>query len=143
MSFFLIAPIGLSDILDGWIARKMNSETRLGVILDVAADCVIVFVIQGFLLAADDWPLYLLVISVASIISFAICVLHRGNVQKNVFSRYIGAVLLAAFLVVSFCNAIDPYLWMLVRKILDLLLVVYILVSIIENLKILSTVSWS
>ena len=45
LSFFLIAPIGLSDILDGWIARKMNSETRLGVILDVAADCVIVFVI--------------------------------------------------------------------------------------------------
>lgn len=134
LSFFLIALIGLSDMLDGWIARRTNTASRLGAIMDVAADCVVIFVIQGFLLVKSDWPMYLLVLSLLSIVSFVFCVLLKGSVSKNLFGRYIGAVLLAAFMVFSLCNALHPDTWQQVGRILGIVIAAYIIMSILENL---------
>ena len=53
---------GLSDYLDGWLARRLNESTRIGALLDQAADvlfmsgAIAVFVLDG------TWPFVLLVV---------------------------------------------------------------------------------
>ena len=46
-SLFVIA--GLSDYLDGYIARKLNTETQLGALLDLIADKLLVSLIMVWL----------------------------------------------------------------------------------------------
>ena len=52
---------GLSDILDGALARKLNAVSKTGVKLDTAADVVFVAVCLIKLLPAVALPLWLLV----------------------------------------------------------------------------------
>jgi len=53
---FIMLIIGLSDVLDGYIARKRNEVTRLGVYLDPFAD-KLVLVISCIILSSDRiWP---------------------------------------------------------------------------------------
>ena len=52
---------GLSDILDGALARKLNAVSKTGVKLDTAADVVFVAVCFIKLLPAVEFPLWLLV----------------------------------------------------------------------------------
>ncbi len=49
----LVGAAGLSDVLDGWIARRLNAATRWGALLDPAADRVFV-VAAAFSLVASD-----------------------------------------------------------------------------------------
>jgi len=54
-------PAGLSDHLDGWLARRRGEVTELGALLDVLAD--LLFQLLCFALAVHEgvWPTYLLV----------------------------------------------------------------------------------
>jgi phosphatidylglycerophosphate synthase len=98
-------------MLDGWIARRTHSESALGAKLDVFADCAAIFPIQVFLMTANDWPVYLLLLSLLSILSFILCVRRRRNVSKNTFGRFVGAILIGTFLINALCNMFDPALW--------------------------------
>ena len=135
LSFLVISLIGLSDICDGRIARRTNTASVLGAIMDVTADCLTVFVIQGFLLATGDWPLYLLILSLLSIALFALHVGIKGQLAKTHLGRYTGAVLVTAFLVIAMCKAIHPSLWIAVIPFLSRLLGAFLLVAMVENLR--------
>jgi cardiolipin synthase (CMP-forming) len=60
VAFFLFIGAAITDALDGWIARAMNQRSRLGALLDPAADKTmmvsgyVVFTLQG--LAAYTLP---------------------------------------------------------------------------------------
>ena len=57
-TFFLIyALAGLTDMLDGYVARRANSESGLGARLDSIADLVLVVVCLVKLLPAIDVPI--------------------------------------------------------------------------------------
>src|SRR3712207_7677994 len=47
----LVGAAGLSDVLDGWVARRLNVATRWGALLDPAADRVFVLAAALSLLA--------------------------------------------------------------------------------------------
>lgn len=47
----VLGAAGLSDVLDGWVARRLGQCTPLGAVLDGATDKVFVFVVAGTLLA--------------------------------------------------------------------------------------------
>jgi len=51
---------GLTDYFDGYFARKWNQVTRLGALLDTAADLLFNFVVLITACNAGTWPLYLL-----------------------------------------------------------------------------------
>lgn len=55
----LYALCGISDILDGWLARKLNAETKVGAILDSVSDIVFVACCSIRLLPAIDIPIWL------------------------------------------------------------------------------------
>ena len=59
-TFFLVyALAGLTDMLDGYVARRANSESELGARLDSIADLVLVIVCLVKLLPAIDVPIWL------------------------------------------------------------------------------------
>lgn len=59
-TFFLVyAFAGLTDMLDGYVARRTNSESVLGARLDSIADLVLVIVCLVKLLPAIDVPIWL------------------------------------------------------------------------------------
>tara|TARA_B100001123_G_scaffold290852_1_gene324247 strand:+ start:1347 stop:1886 length:540 start_codon:yes stop_codon:yes gene_type:complete len=57
LAFFLFLLAGLTDYLDGYIARKTNSVTELGALLDLLADKLLVSITLLWLLFADNSPL--------------------------------------------------------------------------------------
>lgn len=140
ISFFLLLLIGFSDILDGWIARRTNTASACGAVFDVVADCAVVFTAQGFLLAADDWPAYMLVLSLLSIASFSLRVGIKRRFTKTFLGRYTGAVLLATFSAVALCKVIHPSLWRVVNPILVPPVGAFLILSAIENLMASSSV---
>ena len=71
---FLIA--GLTDYLDGFVARRTNSVTELGALLDLLADKLLVSIILMWLLFLDN-SIHL-IIPILLIVSREGSLVHRG-----------------------------------------------------------------
>ncbi|MCI1209528.1 MAG: CDP-alcohol phosphatidyltransferase family protein [Treponema sp.] len=85
LSFFLIYTLcGISDVLDGFIARKTGSESRTGQILDSSADAVfflIITVIYVRTLAADPvFIVWIVTICLIRISSLAAGLIHYHKI---------------------------------------------------------------
>ncbi len=63
-ALILIAIAGVSDAIDGILARRFDWRTRFGAIADPAADKLLVLVVYVLLTLQDHLPLWLLVIVV-------------------------------------------------------------------------------
>lgn len=67
---------GLSDILDGYIARKINSATQRGALLDTIADITMVFILFIVLIPIIKIPykalIWIVIISLIRIISIIV-----------------------------------------------------------------------
>ena len=57
LAFVLFVVAGLTDYLDGYIARRTNTETQLGALLDLIADKLLVSLVVVWLvfLMGDPW----------------------------------------------------------------------------------------
>lgn len=77
--WFLIVYLlaGLSDLLDGFLARRMGVSSRLGAMLDSAADFLLCAVLLYLFLPAYDWPIWAIlwacVIALLRMASLAVC----------------------------------------------------------------------
>jgi cardiolipin synthase len=79
---------GLSDYLDGWLARRLNQSTRIGALLDQAADvlfmsgAIAVFVLDG------TWPFALLVVVLFReilVLNFRVSAAEMGFALPSIF----------------------------------------------------------
>ena len=61
MFFVLYVTAGVSDIADGWVARRTNTASEFGSKFDTAADAVFVIVCLIKLIPAIDIPVWLIV----------------------------------------------------------------------------------
>src|SRR3712207_3560227 len=72
----LVSAAGLSDVLDGWVARRLNAATRWGALLDPAADRIFVLaaalsLVSGGALTAQE-ALLLIARDVATALGFLV-----------------------------------------------------------------------
>ncbi len=127
ISLLLIVLAGITDILDGYIARKIGATSNKGAYLDVISDfaliitCFLAFVIKG-------WynPLILILI----IIMF-ILFIGTSGLKKPVYDpvgKYLGAYLM----VMIFISLL--FQEQLIRETLFVLLILIWIVSIISRL---------
>ena len=58
--YFIYGLCGVSDMLDGYLARKYNCASRMGALLDSLADAVMVFLLLFLLVPLLHWPLWAL-----------------------------------------------------------------------------------
>ena len=89
---------GLSDILDGWIARKTNTATKFGEKLDTLADIVFTAVVLIKLLPILELPLWIIVwVGVIALIKLVNIVIgfvrnHTLTAVHSVFNKVTGVL---------------------------------------------------
>ena len=108
--YSLYITAGLSDMIDGWVARKTNTVSDFGCKLDTVADVIFVIVCLIKLLPVMDIPVWLYVwIGIIALIK-VINVVSGYVVQKqfvavhSVMNKVTGALLFALPLTLSFVD---------------------------------------
>ena len=107
-SFYITA--GLSDMIDGWVARRTNTVSEFGSKLDTVADVIFVVVCLVKLLPVMDIPVWLYVwvgiialIKVINIVSGYV-VQMRFVAVHSVMNKVTGALLFLLPLTLSFID---------------------------------------
>jgi cardiolipin synthase len=106
-AFWVFVAASVSDAIDGYLARKFNFRSRLGVYLDPLADKILlisVFIMLGYLDAVPFWLVWI-VISRDFMIFFAIFQLRRSigdNLGSPIFISKIHTLLQMVFMTLIF-----------------------------------------
>jgi cardiolipin synthase len=81
-AFVVLFFAGLSDFLDGWLARKLGQESRLGELLDPIADRLLTLVLLIYLLTQRLVPWWLVMVLLARdvIVTVSLAALKRRGV---------------------------------------------------------------
>lgn len=138
LEFFIIYLVcGISDMLDGYMARKMNTESRLGQKLDSLADLIMVVVLIMILYPVIDisvkmycWIVGIVVIRVISIVTVFIKyktfgILHTfGNKMTGLMLFLFPLIIKSNVLIYLLCivgsiSAIEELIIHLISKELD------------------------
>lgn len=94
LAFVLFVVAGLTDYLDGYIARKTNTETQLGALLDLIADKLLVSLVVVWLvfLMGDPWVAIpsLIIVSRELVISTLRQYVIEIKRKKNLSVSFIG-----------------------------------------------------
>jgi cardiolipin synthase len=65
LAFFTFLVVGISDALDGWLARRFGWQTELGAYLDPIADKALLMSIYGALGALEYLPVWLVILVIS------------------------------------------------------------------------------
>jgi cardiolipin synthase len=134
LGFILLGLIGLTDILDGWIARKTRTASKFGAIFDVTADCIVVFSLQGFLLAVNVWPLHVFILSLTSLVSFVAASRHKTENHQKSLGKYTGALFIVVFMAAMLCWRFFPSISTHFISIVGSITALFLCLVIVENL---------
>lgn len=131
ISLLIIVFAGVTDILDGYLARRMDSTSTLGAYLDVTADFTLIFVsflafvVRGWY---DSWVLLL-------ISTLFVVFLASSRLKKPIYDpvgKYLGSFLMGMILLSLLFP--QPFL----RQILLIILVLLSIISLISRFIFLS-----
>jgi cardiolipin synthase len=90
----LVGAAGLSDVLDGWVARRLNAATRWGALLDPAADRIFVVAAALSLVASGalSVPAALVLIArdIATAVGFLVALAVPSLSPREFKARWLG-----------------------------------------------------
>lgn len=93
--YFLYLIAGLSDMLDGYIARKTNSVTRIGSLLDTIADTIFFIVCFIKLIPFLALPIWIIIwIVLIALIKLSTIIKNRGFVDYHSVLNKVAGILL-------------------------------------------------
>jgi len=94
LAFVLFVVAGLTDYLDGYIARKTDTETQLGAMLDLIADKLLVSLVMVWLVYIEMYSLVtipaLIIVSRELVISTLRQYVIEKKIKKNLSISFIG-----------------------------------------------------
>jgi cardiolipin synthase len=101
----------MTDVVDGWIARRWRQQTRLGTVMDPVVDIVFSFVLFMAMSASELVPLYVMIVAVLRysilLVGGAYLYLFVGplRIQPTAFGRMTGVLMSALIGFVILVNA--------------------------------------
>ncbi len=136
-SVLILVLAGITDILDGYIARKYDIITKLGTILDPIADKLIIFAILISFTSKNMIPLWILfVIGIKEIVmilggGYLYCFKNKKIIPANKFGKIATASFYIAIFFVAFnINEVISKLFLNITVFLHLLaLINYLIIS--------------
>ncbi|KOS16805.1 putative cardiolipin synthase [Escovopsis weberi] len=90
-AFGLLAYAGVTDLLDGWIARKWNRRTVVGTVIDPMADKALMTILTVCLAVKGALPVWLATIILGRDVGLAISAIYFRWIslpQPKTFTRY-------------------------------------------------------
>ena len=104
----LLVLSGFSDFADGWIARRFHMTSKLGKILDPAADKLTLIGVFGSMWVRypDCWPLYCLFLAKELLMAAGSAVILVRN-HEIAASRWFGKLYTAAFYLAAVATVLD------------------------------------
>ena len=90
--FVLFACCAFTDLLDGYLARKLKVNSKFGAYYDTITDFILVIGIFTIFTANGYYPIWLLLLITASFIQFLATSLYAKKLYDPV-GRYIGSAL--------------------------------------------------
>ena len=135
--YVLYAAAGLSDILDGFIARKTNTATQFGAKLDTFADIIFTAVALIKILPILKLPVWVIawvgVIALIKLVNLVIGFVRRHTLTAvhSVINKVTGALLFILPFTIPFIN---------IRYTAPLVCIVAIVAAITESRTILNTI---
>ena len=118
--FLMIFLIVLTDVLDGYVARKMNSVSNFGKLLDPIADKICLVIVMTFLIFSQGLPflLFFVLLSIRDvyIIIIGLYLIHVQNIvfQANKSGKYFMAIttlMMALFVFKDTCSISMNICW--------------------------------
>ena len=134
---YIITVMCLSDFLDGKIARARGTASAFGALLDVGADCVLVFIFQGVLIVSNDWPLLIFIFSLLSMATFLFGNLVQQGFKLGRIGRYCGGLIMLLFFFRIITKCPLPLLLNRLTQYFEPFVILILSLSIIENISIL------
>ena len=135
--YVLYTAAGLSDIFDGWIARKTNTASKFGAKLDTFADIVFAAVTLIKLLPILELPVWIIiwvgVIALIKLVNLVIGFVRRHTLTAvhSVINKVTGALLFILPFTIPIIN---------IRYTAPLVCIVAIVAAITESRTILNTI---
>jgi phosphatidylglycerophosphate synthase len=90
--FVLIGLAALTDLLDGYLARKLRVATRFGAYFDAATDFILIIGVYSIFTASGYYPIWLPLLIIASFAQFLLSSLYAKKIYDPI-GRYIGSAL--------------------------------------------------
>ncbi|HJR63017.1 MAG TPA: CDP-alcohol phosphatidyltransferase family protein [Gemmatimonadaceae bacterium] len=110
----LLVLAALSDLLDGWLARKREGASRLGALLDPIADKTFVLAALLVFLAGDSLSVrdFLIILSrdIATLVGFLVAWRRRDLDPKEFRARWLGKVTTVLQLIALLVLIVRPQL---------------------------------
>ena len=97
LGIYLVA--GVTDVLDGYIARRFNMSTKLGTVLDPLADKLMLIAALGCLTYSQlipQWVLYVVLLKELALIIGA-AIMYFGHINRVIPSNVFGKVATLVF----------------------------------------------
>ena len=138
-SIYIIVFIVLSDILDGFLARKFNIVTSLGKIIDPVADkiclmCVLLYLIEVYHL---PFLIFFILLSIRDIILISItsylAIYHDMVSQSNTYGKLF--IFITMIMIIFHIFHLNDYLSKILFIISNALLIISMLVYIKNHIK--------
>ena len=109
---FLLA--GITDVLDGYIARKYNLVTKWGIVLDPLADKLMLITVLTCLVTANFIPLWILIVVVIKELLMIIAggILYNKNtlIPSNLYGKVATCLFYLSIFIISFNVKAGDYL---------------------------------
>lgn len=112
IAFFLFFLCSLSDLVDGYIARKRNQCTSLGGLLDIIGDFGLIFTSILALVLKGIYPLWVLLLMLFMFLQFFLSSIFVRELIYDPLGKYYGAFLMI-MLFLTFID-INNYLYYLI-----------------------------
>lgn len=106
LALILGVATGLTDYLDGYLARKLNQTSQLGALLDILADLLLALVCITVAVTVELWPPYLLIVwgvRDVSVMAMRMSAAQQGfGIPASVLGKVATNVAGAAYILLAF-----------------------------------------